>query len=177
MTDMELIELLRSEPERGLAEVVRQYSHYVLKIANTRLGGICSREDIEEAVSDIFLRFYTVGRRSGFAVGSVRSSLSLIAGRHCINVFNKKCSRQNDLALDDFIEFMAAETDDKELSLMLTEAVKKLGEPDTEIFLRKYFFGQKTEDIAKEINMKPNTVDKRISRGLVKLRIILEEES
>ena len=58
MNDKELLRLLKAEPERGLAQTVGQYSAYVYKIAFTRLGEVCSKEDIEEAVSDIFLAFF-----------------------------------------------------------------------------------------------------------------------
>lgn len=51
-----------------------------------------------------------------------------------------------------------------------------LGRPDSEIFMRKYFYGQKRRDIAEELGMKTNTVDKIVSRGLVKLRKILDEQ-
>ena len=39
-----------------------------------------------------------------------------------------------------------------------------------------YFLGQKSREIARDLNMKTNTVDKKISRGLKKLRAILEKE-
>ena len=59
----------------------------------------------------------------------------------------------------------------------LIEAVAALGRPDSEIFMRKYFYGQKSREIAEELGMKTNTIDKIVSRGLVKLRKILKEEA
>ena len=64
--------------------------------------------------------------------------------------------------------------DDKDESRELLEAVKDLGEPDSTIFIRKYYFGQKNIDIAKELHMSKGTVNMRISRGLKKLKKILE---
>ena len=58
MTDIEIIALLRSSPQKGLAAVFDRYSAYVYKIVYTKLGDICTNEDIEEAVSDIFFKFY-----------------------------------------------------------------------------------------------------------------------
>jgi RNA polymerase sigma-70 factor (ECF subfamily) len=48
-----------------------------------------------------------------------------------------------------------------------------LGEPDREIIIRKYYFGQKSKEIAGVLNLRENTVDKKISRGLKKLKILL----
>ncbi|WP_024857061.1 RNA polymerase sigma factor [Ruminococcus albus] len=176
MTDKELIEKLKSSPQAGLAAVVDRYTAYVMKIARTKLNGICSSEDIEEAVSDIFFKFYQTGQSNGFDIRSVRAYLSVIAGRHCTDVFRKHISSPDILPLEDAGEIPAQEplSDNR---TTLAAAVKKLGEPDTSIFIRKYFFGQKTKEIAEELHLNPKAVDKRVSRGLVKLRKILKEEA
>ena len=178
MTDRELLELLRKDPDNGLKNVVMQYSAYVMKIAYIKLGSICTAEDMEEAVSDIFLKFFNTGKKSGFAFESIRGSLSLIAGRHCVDVFRSRVKREKDIPLDEVIEFVADESIIKEdTNSALAMAIKSLGEPDSSIFMRKYFFGQKSKDIAADLGLKPNTVDKKISRGLKKLKEILRKEA
>jgi len=52
----------------------------------------------------------------------------------------------------------------------LINEIKALGEPDSEIIIRKYYFGQSTRLIARALKLKENTVDKKVSRGLQKLR-------
>ena len=174
MSDKELIELLKRSPEQGLAAVVIRYTAYVMKIVRTKLDNICTHEDMEELVSDIFFSFYRQGQKCGFEIGSLRAFISLIAERRCIDAFRQRIKREDTVPLDDAdAESASADSYDHD---MLAEEIKKLGEPDTSIFIRKYFFGQKTADIARELHMKPNTVDKRISRGLVRLRKIMEEE-
>ena len=175
MTDKELVEKLKSSPREGLAAVVDRYTAYVMKIARTKLGGICSSEDIEEAVSDIFFKFYQTGLSCGFDIRSVRAYLSVIAGRHCTDVFRRHISAPDILPLEDAGEIAAGEPS-ADTHTALAAAIKKLGEPDTSIFIRKYFFGQKTKEIAQELHLNPKAVDKRVSRGLVKLRKILKEE-
>ena len=174
MSDKELIELLKRSPEQGLAEVVIRYTAYVMKIVRVKLDNICTQEDMEEIVSDIFFSFYQQGRKCSFEIRSLRAYISLIAERRCIDAFRQHIRRENTVSLDD-TDCMSVPTDNDNYD-MLAEEIKKLGEPDTSIFIRKYFYGQKTADIAKELQMKPNTVDKRISRGRVKLRKIMEEE-
>lgn len=176
MSDNELVELLKRDSEQGLAAVVVRYSAYVMKIARTKLSGICPREDIEETVSDVFYLFYRQGKRCGFEIRSLRAYLSLIAERRCIDVFRQLIKREDTLPLDEAALSIADEADTDGDYTALAESIKRLGEPDTSIFIRKYFYGQKTADIAAELNIRPNTVDKRISRGLVKLRKMMEEE-
>jgi RNA polymerase sigma-70 factor (ECF subfamily) len=177
MTDRDLLELLRKDPDKGIKSVVLQYSAYVMKIAYIKLNSVCTAEDMEEAVSDIFLKFFNTGIKSGFAFESVRGSLSLIAGRHCVDVFRSRVKKEKDIPLYEVIEFIADESIIKEdTSRTLVMAIKSLGEPDSTIFMRKYFLGQKSKDIAADLDLKPNTVDKKISRGLKKLKEILMKE-
>ena len=173
MTDKELIRMLKKDRERGLAAVIDRYTAYVLKIAHIKLSGLCTSEDIEEAVSDVFFIFYRKALDCDFEIRSVRAYLSLIAERRFTDIFRQRIKSAEQVPLDDVAETLAAE-EIPDRNSELAAAVKQLGEPDTSIFIRKYFFGQKTADIANELHMRPKTVDKRISRGLVKLRKILE---
>lgn len=172
MNDDELLDLLRREPERGLALTVGQYSAYVYKIASAKLNDTCTKEDIEEAVSDTFYIFFKSGQKCGFRIRSVRAMLSVIAKRHCINIFYKQ-SRQPETIGYDEIENLISDDEDTDAELIC--AIKQLGEPDSSIFVRKYYLGQKNIDIAKDLDMNINTLNTRLSRGLVKLRKILEE--
>ena len=57
----------------------------------------------------------------------------------------------------------------------LIDAIKQLGEPDEQIFIRKYYLGEKNKDIAKDLGMNISTLNMKLSRGLKKLKKILEE--
>ncbi len=173
MTDNELLRLLQQNPEKGLEAVVRQYSAYVMKIVYTRLGDVCTREDMEETVSDIFLLFFQSGQKNGFAYSSLRAFLSVVAARHCISVFRQKCRQPGIVPLDEVPEpACPAPMEDTGLK----EALTKLDDVDRNLIIRRYFFGQKSKEIAAEMQMKPNTVDKRLSRALVKLKQLMEED-
>ncbi|MBO6140638.1 MAG: sigma-70 family RNA polymerase sigma factor [Ruminococcus sp.] len=174
MEDKKLIELLKASPQKGLSEIVMSYSPYVYKIAFTKLRDICTKEDIEEAVSDVFLKFYQSGMACGFELRSVRGLLAVIAARHCTDIFRSRCNGFETVALSE-LENVLAVTDTTD-GKALIDAVKSLGEPDSSIFIRKYYLGQKNKDIAKELKMRQGTVNTRISRGLDKLRKILEED-
>ena len=174
MNDKELTGLLKNDPQKGFEAVIRQYSAYVMKIARTRLDRVCAREDIEEAVSDVFFKFYCAGKERGFEIPSVKGFLAVIAQRHCTDVFRRMSKSAETLDYSE-LENIIADTQSSGDGERLVEALKQLGEPDCNIFMRKYYFGQKNKDIAKELGMRPGTVNSRISRGLEKLKKILEE--
>ena len=174
MEDKELLRLLKYSPQEGLAAVVKQYSAYVYKIAYTRLGRVCSREDIEEAVSDIFMRFFLASQNETTQIRSVCAYLSAISQRHCINIFNRQIRRSPEVPLDE-IENTVCDDITAESNYELIDAVQSLGEPDSDIIIRRYYFGQPVSEIANDLHIRSNTVSQRLSRGLKRLRKILEE--
>ncbi len=171
MNDNELLELLSRDPQKGLEAAVEQYSAYVMKIAYVKLSEVCTKEDMEEAVSDIFLMFYNAVKDNA-DIRSVRAYLSVIARRHCINLFHKHSRAAATVELSE-LENVIAQSCTEENELI--DAVKQLGEPDSYIFIRKYYFGQRNKDIAKELGMGVSTLNSRVSRGLDKLRKMLRE--
>ena len=117
--------------------------------------------------------FYNAGMKNSFDMRSVRGYLSVIAQRHCISVFHKFSKADKTLDYNELENIIADNGTDED---SLIDAVKQLGEPDSFIFIRKYYFGQKNKDIAKELGMSESTLNSRVSRGLDKLRKILKEE-
>ena len=176
MNDEELLELLRADGETGLRAVLDKYSGYIYRIASSKLGSVASREDIEEAVSDVFALFYSYAKDRGFELPSVQAYLAVIAKRHCINLYKKAIKGIEEISYEQAQEFIGQSDKTSELHRELIDAIKRLGEPDSEIMLRKYFLGQKSREIAHDLGLKQNTVDKKISRGLKKLKTILEQE-
>ncbi len=174
MNDNELTKLLKENQKNGFEAVIRQYSAYVMKIARTRLDDVCASEDIEEAVSDVFLKFYYAVKERSFDIPSVKGLLAVIAQRHCTDVFRRQIRREDMLDYNE-LENMISDAECSDDEEELVEALKQLGKTDCNIFMRKYYFGQKNKDIAKELVMPIGTLNSRISRGLEKLRKILEE--
>ena len=56
---------------------------------------------------------------------------------------------------------------------LVWNAVMSLGEPDNEIFVRRYKFDEKIRDISNAMGLNISTVKTRLSRGKRKLRKIL----
>ena len=104
----------------------------------------------------------------------MKALLAVMSRRRCADVYEKALKHRDDIPIDELAEFPAEEQRNED-GEYLNEAMHRLGQPDEEIFIRKYFFGQDSRSIAKEMGMRHNTIDKRISRGLKKLKKILEE--
>ena len=63
----------------------------------------------------------------------------------------------------------------KERRRWIRQTLKELGPPDSEIFLRYYYYEQPVRDIAEELGLKPEAVKTRLRRGREKLRTLMEK--
>ena len=180
MQDHDLLEELQANPDMGMEQLVGQYAGLVYSIINQKLSAIGTREDVKECVSDVFLEFYIQRERIDLDKGSIKAYLAIIARNKGIDLYRRLArAAAHNICLEDDIELSQAsvspeqEALHKEQKKLLFQAISSLGEPDSEIFVRKYYIGQRTKEIAEVLNIRENTVDKKISRGLKKLRVML----
>ena len=181
MQDMELMDLLDRNTELGLECMIEQYSGLVYHIIHTKVSTVGTEEDIHECVSDVFMDFFLKKESMDQSKGSVKGYLAVIAKHKGIDLY-RKLSKAAGRSMDykenwEFFEDTRVNLEQsviaREEKSLLLGALDSLGEPDREIIIRKYYFGQKTKEIAGLLNLRENTVDKKISRGLKKLRILL----
>jgi RNA polymerase sigma-70 factor (ECF subfamily) len=177
-----MLSLMIDNPDKGLDRLMNQYSGCVFAIVRGKLMQCGSLEDIEECVSDVFIDFYQSITKVDLTKGSIKAYLSVIAKRKAIDRY-RSLTRQPALILNDNTD-AADSLNDVEDSFTATQerdemiiGIKSLGKTDATIFIRRYYLGQSTREIAKAMLMKENTVDKHISRGLKKLKSILGGEA
>lgn len=181
MTQEEVLALMRSFPDKGMREITFMYTALVYKTVLGKLGGVCSQEDIEETVSDVFLDFYKNYQAVDLSKGSLTSFMIVLARRRAIDVFRKIMRQKN-------LENMPAEkkediTDATENTVLeneertvLFDSVMQLGEPDSTIIFRKFFFGETYEEIGNRLGLSANAVNKRYLRSIEKLNLMMKGE-
>jgi RNA polymerase sigma-70 factor (ECF subfamily) len=171
--DENLLKEIRSNPEEGLLKLMDTYMGLVYTIVRNKLAPIYSKEDIEECVSTVFYDFYRQRDSIDLSKGSIKSFLAVIAKRRSVDLYRagiKKIHPTDSLDSSPNIAVLENSTVDTETKHALIQSIKDLGIPDSEIFIRKYYFGQSSKTIAKALGIKVNTIYKKISRGLVKLK-------
>jgi RNA polymerase sigma-70 factor (ECF subfamily) len=181
ISDKELHKLLITKPEKGLEKLMDTYGGLAYVIVQSKASGTASMMDIEECVSDIFYEMYVKRDEIDLEKGTIKSFLAVIAARRAIDLFRRRSKESAVSAVLEELQVSGAEPAAEdysventvinlETSALLIKAIKALGSPDSEIIIRKYYFGQSTKTIAQALNLKENTVDKKVSRGLVKLK-------
>lgn len=180
MTEEELLEALQERPKEGIRMLTEQYGGLVYALTWRRLQGRLPREDIEECVSDIFFEVYQCRDKIDLEKGSVKAFLLIVAERRAIKYYDRKAKPYETITLDSPEGLdLRAETDvereveRQEESRRLMDAIHSLGEPNGTIMIQKYYYGMTAKEIGKNLGMSKNAVEKRIKRGLKKLKQVL----
>lgn len=176
--EQKLLHNLKKKSRNSLDEIVKLYTPYVSVVIYNAIGTSASTEDIEEIISDSFFLLWQHANNICEEKGCIRTYLGAIARNSAKNKLRK--IRLND-ELDESIlsnesnpQDKIIENEDREFLLNMIAA---LGEPDSEIFLRYYYYDEKIKTIASVVGIPPSTVKTKLSRGKTKLKKMIVKRS
>lgn len=178
MDDNKLIRLLRKDPNAGMEQLMNQYAGLVYTVVKGKLvDSYYVSSDIEDCVADVFSKFYAELPSYDPGTSNIKAYLCVIARNHAINV-SKRRRREGGMSLDNGelsvlpVEEVTVESElaEDELRREVIWAVEDLGEPDSSIIFRKFFYGESSKEIARAVGLSPSNVDTRTHRALKKLR-------
>lgn len=178
--DSTIIDLLWARSEEGLAQLQTRYSRLCHRIALNLLG---KREDAEECVNDVYLAVWDSippNRPQSLAayVGKVTRNIAVSCLRRR-EAKGRSCA--GTVLIDELAECLPDTnapdpTDDMTLREALQSFFDSLPEEDRVIMLRRYYDGEPTQHIARELGLKHSTVRVRLHRLRERLRDHLETE-
>ncbi len=177
MFDSVLLKLIKTDKNKGLLNLIDQYTPLVYTVVKSKISSVCTAEDIEETVSDVFNAFYNQAERVDLSKGSIAAYLVVIAKRKAIDVFRKASKNAEVKLLDDENEAIELsdsfdledEVQKKELRNKLLSVINALGEPDSTIIIHRFYLGESYKDIASVTGLSDDNVRKRLSRALRKI--------
>ena len=181
MDDLNLISLLNSDPNAGMEKLMDQYAGLVYSVVKNRLAdSLCVSSDIEDCVSEVFSDFYIGLEKFNPQVSSIKSYLCVIARNSATDIVRRRSRQKEELVSDDdSLIVFASDNDSAEVSYLEEElrrevlsAIKELGEPDSTIIIRKYYFGESSKQIARSLRLTVTAVDTRAHRALSKIKKI-----
>ena len=175
LTEKRALALLQADRPGGLEWFIDEYTPYVSAVVRGILGRAMPEQDIEETVSDTFVTLWR--SRTKVRPGQAKGYLGAIARSRALNRLRLAGS---DLALEEDILILPeagpeALAEGRERDEAVRRAVQSLSEPDREIFVRHYYYGQSASDVAAELGMTPEAVRQRLKRGRDRLRTMLTE--
>jgi RNA polymerase sigma-70 factor (ECF subfamily) len=155
-----------------------EYNRLLWVIAGGILGGE-RPEDVEECVADVWIALWRRPRAFDPKKGSLKTYLSVMTRSRAIDALRSGARKAR---------FQAPPTDEaetqsedaseemlkRELFGELHDAVNALGEPERELVVRRYFFGQKPAEISERLGMPVKDVNNRLYAAKKRLKKQLE---
>lgn len=185
MFDTALLKMIKKNSNTGLSHLIDQYTPLVYTVVKSKISSVCSEEDIEEIVSDVFIAFYNQIDHVNLSKGSLAAYLTVIAKRKAVDRFRKASVHRDVKLLDDEDEFIDLPDDfnlddeiqQKEIRKKLISVINSLGEPDSTIIIHRFYLGESSKDIAAVTGLSNDNVRKRLSRALRKIEKELKGEN
>lgn len=182
MTQEEILVLMKTDPEKGMLKLTEQYTALVWKVIWGKLSGICSSEDVEETVSNVFLDFYRKHSTVDLTKGSLASFLITLAQRRAIDEFRRVMRLKNiEKAMNEKSEIISLQTENTVLKNeereFLLGSILSLGEPDSTIIYRKFYYGETYSEIGNRLGLSENAVNKRYLKAIDKLSNMMKGEN
>lgn len=179
MKKREVFEFKKS-PEMQLQLLMDKYMGFVYSVVYKKIGFVASKEDVEEAVSDVFVKVYNSLEVFDSKKGSEKSFIGVIARNTAIDRYRQIIGKDTVfLSLDDCLEQKESDTSVDKSYLtkverqMILEGVLGLKEPNRTIVFRYFYLDETVSQIAEKIGYSPNATQKRLKRSLKKLESVL----
>ncbi|MBQ4058610.1 MAG: RNA polymerase sigma factor [Lachnospiraceae bacterium] len=180
MEDRKLIRLIQQNPDKGIHKAMQLYGTAVNTICRSVLQG-CEEGLVDEAVSDTFFKLWKNSQQFSLEKGfSLKSWLYSIARNTAIDIRRK--NGYSLISLDEKLEqepisdvLVEKEVQKKEVRQILHEVIGALGEPDSQVFLLKYFLYMKNKEIATRLQISEKKTENILYRGKLKLKEMLLE--
>ncbi|MEG1584848.1 MAG: sigma-70 family RNA polymerase sigma factor, partial [Anaerovorax sp.] len=175
--EKKLLMNLKRRRRDALEAVIALYTPYVSVIAYNIIGSAMTREDIEEVIADTFIGLWKHADSLDQEKGTIRGYLGA-AARNCAK--NKLREVRVHMELDENIaaekQEILEDLEQKEERRFLVDMISALGEPDSEIFMRYYYYDEKISRISKITGICDSTVKTKLVRGRQKLKNMIMQK-
>lgn len=173
MNDNKLVIKLRKRDPKTYDQVMGSYSKLIWSVVSGILKNVGTYEDMEEVCSDTFIHLWLYPEKYDPSKSELKTYLCVVAKNKAIDRL-RKLKRVNQVQLDEQVG-----DDGFEESLIQSELIKEvyelastLNEPDNEIFILRYFYQLKPQEIALKLSMSV----KVISNKLYQSKLIIKNQ-
>jgi RNA polymerase sigma-70 factor (ECF subfamily) len=169
-----ILRLIKDLPGEGLRMALDAYGGPVKTICRNILFD-CSQEDIEEAVADSFVGLWkSIDRFRVNGDYSLKSYLYGIARHTALDKRREMKRELGTLPIDEVVieADINLESDfaQKLNDNIVHHSVNSMEEPMRSVFILRYFYFEKVNDIATRLGLTPKAVENHLYRGKSKLR-------
>ncbi|MGL5087398.1 MAG: sigma-70 family RNA polymerase sigma factor [Clostridium sp.] len=175
VTSENFVSELKRKNTEALDYILDNYSNLIYKVAFKVLN---NKELSEECLNTVLLKIWGNAETYNEKGDRFESWIFSISKFTAIDILRKEVRHFNSFEIDEAeadknqsVEEKVEEKDDLARTIAVIES---LGEPDNEIFIKRFIMDIKVKDIATALNMSEKAVSLRILRGKKKLKKLME---
>ncbi len=162
---------LKNSNPKALDFIIEQYSNLIFKVAYSVLQ---NRELTEECMNDVFLKIWDNAKYFNKDSGQFIKWIMVMTKYTAIDLLRKEV-RQPDKVDISSIEIGDTNNLDESLShkenlIEVEKEINNMRPLDKEIFLRRFYLGQDTKEISKNIGISEKLINLKVFRGRKRLR-------
>lgn len=180
MEDKKIVGLLWDRAESVIDALAKRFGR---RLMATAMNILRIRQDAEECVNDTYLAVWNSippAKPDPLAGFVYRIGRNISLDRLKYNLAEKR-NGTYDISIDELTNCIPApaleETVDAlELGRAINRFLGTLNPDNRALFLRRYWFGDDLQDIARDLNLRPNTASVRLGRIRMQLREFLIKE-
>ncbi len=181
MEDQQIIQMYENREEEAIVQSSNKYGHMLSKIAYNILLNL---EDSEECVNDTYEKAWST--IPPVKPNCLLAYLGRITRNLSINLWHSNHAKKRDTGasillseLEDCIPSghdVEAEVELTALTGVITDWLYSLEKEERILFMKRYWYGESVNMLAKEVHTTPNKLAGRIFRLRLKLKTVLEKE-
>lgn len=164
------LKALRDENIEGLNYIIDTYSNLIFKVAYRVLN---NRELSEECINDVFMKVWNNFKKFEGEEGKFKNWICTITKYTAIDMLRREEKHNNNLNIEDKVlqnnDVVEKDFENNNDLLIIKNEIDGMDIIDREIFIRRFYYGEKIKEIAKRNNMTENAITLRILRGRKKL--------
>jgi len=177
VTDEEIARKLLKKDLSVFDYIMDHYNKLLWIVIGNILEKAGTPEDIEDCISDVYLKLLENPKRYDYKKGSLKSFLVRVGKNVAVDKY-RKLTKNNYIELNEQIHFQEEDTLQfiitKENKDKIFDALYSLKEPDKEIMIRRYFFDEKPKVISEKMLLNIKDIENKLYQGKIKLKNILE---
>lgn len=182
LDDLQIVDLYWRRDPDAISQSLQKYGAYCFRVAKNILS---SREDAEECVNDTWMRAWnSMPENRPAYLGSFLGTITrrLACSRLRRDTAQKRGGGQIPLVLEELEQCLPAvpgadrAVEARELERAINSFLHTLPARECSIFLRRYWYAESIEGIARRYDIRQNTVKSSLYRSRQKLKNYLEKE-
>lgn len=175
MKDKEIAAAITLRDEVAFNRLIKEYSKLLWAVGWSIIGKQGSAEDLEELVSDVFLRFWNQPEKYDEKKGSLKNYLALMTKSMALNRLKaqQKIVETDDVFLLETIP--EKEQADDAIWRAFFQAIETLSEPTRTICFQRFFLEWKPAFISERLQLSVDEVNRRLYRGKKKIQIVMDK--